>query len=143
MKLEQPNIPQVDFSNIIRQVNAQTEELNKSLQEAADERERRYTDGVDREKRMIELLESIDKNTSVLSDMVKLLEENTKDQKAILEIINDFNSLATIKDKKESQTLYRKIMDKISNAISDINTINTLYVYGMTIYNTLHTMGKI
>lgn len=150
MKPEYSNMQKIDFSNsskiveqIKAEISAQNEEISRSVREAKEERERRYEDGVDREKRMIELLESIDKNTSVLSDMVKLLEENVSDQKEILAIINDFNSLATLKNKTERQSLYRKIMDKINNTISDINTINTLYGYGMIIYNTLHTMGKI
>lgn len=125
-------------NNIIRQVNAQNEQINKVFKAGAEEREQRYIDAVGREKRMIELLESIDKNTCALSDMVKLLEENTKDQAVILEIISEFNSLATIKDKKEAQSLYRKIMNKISTGLSDINTINTLFSYGMIIYNMLH-----
>ena len=61
---------------------------------------------------MIGLLESIDKNTSLLSEVIFLLEENTKDQKQILEIINDFNALATVKDKETIQSQYRKIMKK-------------------------------
>ena len=125
-------------NNIIRQVNAQNEQINKVFKAGAEEREQRYIDAVGREKRMIELLESIDKNTCALSDVVKLLEENTKDQAVILEIISEFNSLATIKDKKEAQSLYRKIMNKISTGLSDINTINTLFSYGMIIYNMIH-----
>lgn len=90
-----------------------------------------------------ELLESIDKNTSILPDMLKILEENTINQKSILEIINDFNTLATISDREEKQNFYRKIMDKINVTIADIETLNTLMSYGMIIYNTLQTLSKI
>ena len=143
MDLKIPSFPQTDYSGIIEEANRRNAELNKALDEAADEREKRYNDGVEREKRMIELLESIDKNTSVLSDMLKLLEENTQDQKAILEIINDFNSLATINEPEKAQTLYRKIMNKISTALSDVDTITTLSNYGLLVFNTLRAMGKI
>lgn len=143
MDLKIPSFPQTDYSGIIEEANRRNAELNKALDEAAEEREKRYNDGVEREKRMIELLESIDKNTSVLSDMLKLLEENTQDQKAILEIINDFNSLATINEPEKAQTLYRKIMNKISTALSDVDTITTLSNYGLLVFNTLRAMGKI
>lgn len=145
MKFTDTNIalPSFDYESISKRSNAISEEVNKSLEQAREERDKRYNDSAEREKRMIELLESIDKNTSVLLDMVKLLEENTEDQKAILEIINDFNTLATINDKSESQSLYRKIMNKINVTISDVATINTLCGYGLTIYNALHAMGKI
>ncbi len=145
MKFTDTNIalPSFDYESISKRSNAISEEVNKSLEQAREERDKRYNDNAEREKRMIELLESIDKNTSVLLDMVKLLEENTEDQKAILEIINDFNTLATINDKSESQSLYRKIMNKINVTISDVTTINTLCGYGLTIYNALHAMGKI
>lgn len=92
---------------------------------------------------MMELLESIDKNTSILNDIFKILEENTQDQKAILDILNDFNSLATISEPSKAQGLYRKIMNKINTGLSDINTMTTLYSYGMIVYTTLHNMGKI
>lgn len=145
MKFTDTNIalPSFDYESISKRSNAISEEVNKSLEQAREERDKRYNDNAEREKKMIELLESIDKNTSVLLDMVKLLEENTEDQKAILEIINDFNTLATINDKSESQSLYRKIMNKINVTISDVTTINTLCGYGLTIYNALHAMGKI
>lgn len=145
MKFTDTNIalPSFDYESISKRSNAISEEVNKSLEQAREERDKRYNDSAEREKRMIELLESIDKNTSVLLDIVKLLEENTEDQKAILEIINDFNTLATINDKSESQSLYRKIMNKINVTISDVTTINRLCGYGLTIYNALHAMGKI
>lgn len=73
MDLKIPSFPQTDYSGIIEEANRRNAELNKALDEAAEEREKRYNDGVEREKRMIELLESIDKNTSVLSDMLKLV----------------------------------------------------------------------
>jgi len=75
--------------------------------------------------------------------MLKLLEKNTQNQKEILDIINDFNSLATINEPAKAQTLYRKIMNKINTALDDVNTMTTLYSYGMVVYTTLHSLGKI
>lgn len=141
--ISMPTFPKPDYSSYIKDVSVNTEKVTEALDKISEERDQRYNDGVKREKRMIELLESIDKNTSVLLDMVKLLEENTEYQKEILEIINEFNSLATINDKGKTSSLYRKIMNKINTTISDVNTINTLYGYGLTIYNLLHSMGKI
>lgn len=136
-----------DYSSIANKINRdiqlRNEETNKMLEEISIERENRYNDKVNREERMIELLESIDKNTSVLSDIMLLLEENTNNQKEILEIMNDFNTLATIKDKTKVESTYRKIMNKINTVISDVDTINTLCCYGITIYNTLKAMRKI
>lgn len=138
-----PNVSEMNIKNIIDSTNIHTAEINKALEKMGEEKEQRYQDGVTREKRMIELLESIDKNTSILNDIFKVLEENTKDQKAILDILNDFNSLATINEPAKAQTLYRKIMNKINTALSDVNTMTTLYSYGMVVYTTLHNMGKI
>ena len=138
-----PNISQMHLNSIIESTNIHTEEINKALEKMSDEREQRYQDGVSREERMIELLESIDKNTSILNDIFKIWEENTQDQKAILDILNDFNSLATISEPSKAQGLYRKIMNKINTGLSDINTMTTLYSYGMIVYTTLHNMGKI
>lgn len=136
---------QIDFSAIRNAVDTMQERIvaEAKLKNAIYERkEQRYYDSVTREERMIELLESIDKNTSLLSEVIILLEENTKDQKQILEIINDFNALATVKDKETIQSQYRKIMKKINTTISDVNTINTLCGYGMTIYNMLKNFSS-
>jgi len=138
-----PNVLQDHLASVVENINIQNEELNKSLEKSFEEREKRYQDGVTREERMIELLESIDKNTSVLNDVFKILEQNTEDQKAILDILNDFNKLATINETVKAQGLYRKIMNKINTVLNDVNTINTLCSYGMFVYSTLHTMGKI
>mgnify|MGYP003318166587 CR=1 FL=1 len=78
-----------------------------------------------------------------IKPILKMLEENTKDQKAIIEIINDFNTLATISNREEKQNFYRKIIDKINTTISEVETLNTLMSYGLIIYNTLQTLGKI
>ena len=117
-----PNVYQEHLSSIIESANEHTAQINKELEKISEEREKRYQDGVTREEKMIELLESIDKNTSVL---------------------NDFNSLATINEPTKAQGLYRKIMNKINTVLSDVNTMTTLYSYGMTVYSTLHSMGKI
>lgn len=136
---------QIDFSAIRNAVDTMQERIvaEAKLKNAIyEKKEQRYYDSVAREERMIELLESIDKNTSLLSEVIFLLEENTKDQKQILEIINDFNALATVKDKETIQSQYRKIMKKINTTISDVNTINTLCGYGMTIYNMLKNFSS-
>ena len=138
-----PNVYQEHLASIVENTNLHTEQINKELERISEEREKRYQDGVTREERMIELLESIDKNTSVLNDIFKILEENTEDQKAILDILNEFNSLATISEPTKAQGLYRKIMNKINTALTDVNSMTTLYSYGMIVYSTLHSMGKI
>lgn len=138
-----PNVYQEHLASIVESTNLHTEQINKELERISEEREKRYQDGVTREERMIELLESIDKNTSVLNDIFKILEENTEDQKAILDILNEFNSLATISEPTKAQGLYRKIMNKINTALTDVNSMTTLYSYGMIVYSTLHSMGKI
>lgn len=141
--MEFPNINTALSSFNYETFSKRSEELDKLIEETNKEREKRYNDGVEREKRIIELLESIDKNTLVLSDMLKLIEENTQDQKAILEIINEFNTLATINDPTKAQSAYRKTMNKINTVLSDINTMTTLYTYGTFIYGILHNLGKI
>ena len=138
-----PNVYQEHLASIVESTNLHTEQINKELERISEEREKRYQDGVTREERMIELLESIDKNTSVLNDIFKILEENTEDQNAILDILNEFNSLATISEPTKAQGLYRKIMNKINTALTDVNSMTTLYSYGMIVYSTLHSMGKI
>lgn len=129
--------PNYNFDDIVSNINYQNEELTKSLNEAYEEREKRYNDKVVREEKIIELLQSIDKNTSILYDVVILLKENVENQKEILEIINEINTLPTIKDKDNMTSTYRKIMNRINTALSDVNTINVLCCYALTIFNSI------
>ncbi len=53
---------------------------------------------------------------------------------------------AVVKDLKKKTSLDDEgngIANKINTALKDVNTINTLCSYGMFVYSTLHTMGKI
>lgn len=138
-----PNVTQAHFTNIINSANIHAEEINKEFKKLSEEREKRYQDGVTREERMIELLESIDRNTKILNDIFKVLEKNTTNQETILDILNSFNSLATINEPSKAQGTYRKIMNKINTAILDVDTMTTLYHYGSVVYSILHRMGKI
>ena len=138
-----PNINAEQIKRITEQAQNNISYISESIDEMNKIKEKRYQDGVIRETRMIELLESIDKNTSVLFDIVSLLKENTENQNEILEIINEFNSLATIEDESKVQSTYRKIMNKINTMVNDINTINALMSYGIFIINVLQNVGKI
>lgn len=142
IKLE-PNTYQEHFAKVVESANMHIQQTNKDLEKFSEEKEKRYQDGVAREERMIELLEAIDKNTSVLNDIFKILEKNTKEQETILEILNEFNSLATINEPIKAQGVYRRIMDKINTALMDVDTMATLHYYGSFVYSILHGMGKI
>ena len=128
---------------MIENLNHQEEEIFKAIDEKNSENERRHYEEVEREKKIIELLESIEKNTFLLVEIFKILETNTTDQKIILEIVNELNSLFTINQKEETKTLYRKIMDKINNLISDVNTSNTLISYALFVSRILIKNGKL
>ena len=54
-----------------------------------------------------------------------------------IEIINEINTLPTIKDKDNMTSTYRKIMNRINTALSDVNTINVLCCYALTIFNSI------
>ena len=138
-----PNISAEQIKRITEQTQNNISYISESIDEMNKIKEKRYQDGVIRENRIIELLESIDKNTSVLSDIVSLLKENTENRNEILEIINEFNSLATIEDESKVQSTYRKIMNKLNTMVNDINTINALMSYGIFIINVLQNIGKI
>jgi hypothetical protein len=134
---------QSSLNNAVKIMNAQQEEITKSIIEKNNERERRYQEKVSREKQMVELLKAIDKNTSVIPDMLKLLEQSNDYQQQILDFMYDLNTIATIKNKTRAKQMYENVMFKIKNGISDINTFATLWNYGETIGKILKTLGII
>ena len=143
MELKDFKLSANNLGPIIDNLNHQEEEIFKAIDEKNSENERRHYEEVEREKKIIELLESIEKNTFLLVEIFKILETNTTDQKIILEIVNELNSLFTINQKEETKTLYRKIMDKINNLISDVNTSNTLISYALFVSRILIKNGKL
>ncbi len=143
MELKDFKLSANNLGPMIDNLNHQEEEIFKAIDEKNSENERRHYEEVEREKKIIELLESIEKNTFLLVEIFKILETNTTDQKIILEIVNELNSLFTINQKEETKTLYRKIMDKINNLISDVNTSNTLISYALFVSRILIKNGKL
>ena len=143
MELKDFKLSANNLGPMIDNLNHQEEEIFKAIDEKNSENEWRHYEEVEREKKIIELLESIEKNTFLLVEIFKILETNTTDQKIILEIVNELNSLFTINQKEETKTLYRKIMDKINNLISDVNTSNTLISYALFVSRILIKNGKL
>ena len=138
-----PNVNQVNFKDIIDSANLHNSELKNKLDKIEKEKDQKYKDSVKREERIIELLESIDENTSLLSDIFKSLNENNDNQKEIIDIINQFNNLSTINNMKKAESSYRKIMKKIGAVVNDIELMNKLFAYGRLVYTSLHSIGKI
>ena len=138
-----PNVNQVNLKDIVNNANLNSIELKNKLDKIAKEKNQKYEDSVKREERIIELLESIDDNTSILNDIFKSLKDNNDNQKEIIDIINQFNNLLTLNDIKKVESSYRKLIKKIGIVINDIELMNKLFAYGRFIYTSLHINGKI
>ena len=120
-----------DFNYIQKQIDKSIRETQKIQDGIYEEREKRYKDSVSRENKIIDLLSSIDTNTSVLKDVVRLVQESNVNQKEILNIINEINLIATAKTKEEAESLFQKVFNKINTTISNVETMQTLMNYGM------------
>lgn len=121
----------------------QVEATNRAIEEASNQRYQEKQDAIAREERQIELLEDIKQNTSYIPEMVKLLTENNEYQKDILEFMNELNAIATLQDKTKATNKYRDVMNKIKLAISDVNTMTTIWGYGVAFGEMLKGLGVI
>lgn len=88
-------------------------------------------------KDVLDTLKNIESNTANLTTIVNLIHNNNEKQNEIVEIITELLNLAKENNKAETESKFRKIMNKITTFTEDIETIVTLMSFAMTVYNVL------
>lgn len=88
---------------------------------------------------VLNTLQGIENNTASLAEISVLIRENTEKQKEVYEIITEILAMNLIEQKKEADNTYRKVMKKITNLNSDVNTIQKLTSMANNIYNQIQT----
>ena len=134
-KIKYPEFKMPTYEHIYAQASQENEKMMKAIDEAREEREKKYQDTANREKKMIELLISIDSNTAILKDMVILLQTSNENQELLIELLSTINTIATAKTKQEADSLMQQAMDLIRKKITNIETMQKLFNYSFTVFN--------
>ena len=118
-------------SQLEDEMQASTDNINEATRFIAKKLEKEKQEKIAREEKKIGLLESIDNNTKVLSELLIIARENNEYQKEILEFMKELIEVAMMEDKVEATSKYREIMNKAKLAISDFNVVTTVLGYGL------------
>ena len=87
----------------------------------------------------MELLKSINQNTANLYAVVELIRSSNEHQETVIELMGEILSIAKAKSKEEADSTYRKIMNKITTAIGDAETLAKVVGYATTVYSVVST----
>lgn len=87
----------------------------------------------------LEILKDIEANTAYLKDMVEVMNSSNEKQDEMLAIYKEILSIITAKDKKEADSIYRRLMNKINEVTNDADNVAKLTTFAVTIFNLAST----
>lgn len=88
----------------------------------------------------LKILESINQNTANLYTLVDLINKNNEQQDELISLISEIMAISKAKNKKEADSLFRKVMDKTNTIIKDGETLYKIVGYATTVYSAVNTM---
>lgn len=93
-----------------------------------------FDNNIEYQKKSLEQLESINNNTSVLPEILELINTNNENQEQMIEIISEILSIAKAKDKEEAKNMFMKVLDKIKEVTDDVEAIQKLITWAYKAY---------
>jgi len=85
---------------------------------------------------VLQTLKNIEKNTGDISQLVSLLHDNSDKQTEILGIMTEIMAISTSKSSEEAETMYRKVMNKITQTFDDVEATEKLLGLSKIVYHT-------
>ena len=83
----------------------------------------------------LQILRAIEQNTASLHVLVELISKNNDQQEELILIITEVLTIATAKTKKEAESKYRSVMEKITKSVKDIETMSKVVNCATTVWN--------
>ena len=94
------------------------------------------------QQKSLEVLQSINENTANLYTMVELIKQNNEKQDELISLMTETLSLAKAKDKAEAESMFKKIMGKITDTVESADSIIKIAGWVTTVYNMVLPMLK-
>lgn len=131
-----PEYPVINLDSINRQMREQikTFKVDPIIPEGYFEKSQEY------QQQCLKILESINQNTANLYTLVDLISKSNDQQDELIEIVSEILSIAKSKEKKEAESLFKKVMTKINDSVDTTESIIKLVGWATTIYNMVITM---
>ena len=131
-----PVYPTMDYDFINRQMqeHIQDIEIDPVIPEGYFEKSQEY------QQQSLEMLKSINQNTANLYTLVDLISKSNEQQDEVIEIVSEILAIAKAKEKKEAESLLKKVMTKINDSVETADSIVKLVGWATTIYNMVISM---
>ncbi|HQM01728.1 MAG TPA: hypothetical protein PLH98_14435 [Ruminococcus flavefaciens] len=140
-KFNPANMPQIDLLTTNHLANSiadsfaeRNREMERTMQAIQDERERKESNEEAYRQETIRSLHAIEQNTANLYTLVDLINKSNEQQDELIAIIADILTIAKAKDKKEAESIYKKVMAKITQTVKDGETLAKVVGYATTVY---------
>lgn len=140
LKFDPANMPRINLStnhlanSVADSIAANQREMERSMQAVQRERERKEAAEADYREETIRSLRAIEQNTANLYTLVDLINKSNEQQDELIAIIADILTIAKAKDKKEAESIYKKVMAKITQTVKDGETLAKVVGYATTVY---------
>ncbi len=115
------------FKNIQSQMGYNLSDINMAVAQEEYEKRETYIHEI------IDSLKQIQNNTANLASLVTLINKSNENQDELIEIIVELLSIAKEKDKKEVDSGFRRILNKISTFNGDIETVKSLMTFATSV----------
>ena len=124
----------IDYDFINRQIQENIQEIDPIIPEGYFEKSQEY------QQQSLEILKSINQNTANLYTLVDLISKSNEQQDEVIGIVSEILSIAKAKEKKEAESLFKKVTSKINNSVETADSVIKLFGWATTIYNMVITM---
>ena len=129
-----PAYPTIDYDFINRQIQEDIQEIDPIIPEGYFEKSQEY------QQQSLEILKSINQNTANLYTLVDLISKSNEQQDEVIGIVSEILTIAKAKEKKEAESLFKKVTSKINNSVETADSVIKLFGWATTIYNMVITM---
>lgn len=87
------------------------------------------------QQKSLEMLQSINQNTANLYTLVELINKSNEKQDEMIALIGEILSLAKAKSKPEAESIFKKLMGKITNTADNVEAMLKIVGWATTVYN--------
>ena len=135
------NLPHLDLSTTNHLTNSiavsiaeRNSEMERTMQ--AVQREREHKEAIEEAYRQetVRSLSAIEQNTANLYTLVDLISKSNEQQEELIEIITEVLSIAKAKTKEEAESKFRKVMNRITKTVEDVDALGKIATFATTVW---------
>lgn len=137
VKLDIQDIIASNIPNVVEQLRRENESMVPTFPPVKDDWliNEKLEESVHLQKQNHETLLAIEKNTANLQILVDLIHNSVENQDEIISMMAEILAIAKAKNIEEADSLCKRVMNKVSSTVQDVDTIVKLVSYAKIVYN--------